>query len=469
MSEKRSEWQLVVAIGSATIIACGNGAAEPPAAAGGASASSAERAGGAGLSTAGTESGAGAVPSGDGTGSSGESSGAGTGGSSGGSAPAGAGEAGSAGHAGGAAGVAGNGAGSGSGGVIDEPGPASLVGFDWGKAVIDTRLATNPSFGEAYQDGLALRALYLAYKRLNDPKYLQALTKAADGYAAPPGNDLDEMMHMEAVVDAFELTKKESYRGPAATTRARFDSYPKSDGVFWHGKSDRPNQLWADGTFMSLSFLTRYGAVFDDATVWPIAATQLVNTRRHLHNPATGLLWHAWDESGEAPWADHPSQTNEIHWGRAMGWFALASVMTLEALPEADPGRAPVEAGLKDLLTGLAKYQDAATGRWYQVVDQPTDARNWLETSCSCMFSYASWWAYKHRVVDESFAVVAKKGLAGVLQKVKKDAGNRTTIETTCTGTSASDDLVGNYFNHARADNEPHGVGIFLLMWEGMQ
>ncbi len=418
--------------------------------------------------TAGVAPSAGAGQSAGGNGSAGEASRAGSGGSSGGNAGAG-GVGAIGGSAGSSAGVGSGGATGGAGGVIDEPGPASLVGFDWGKAVIDSRLATNPSFGEAYQDGLALRAIYLAYKRLDDAKYLQALTKAADGYAAPPGNDLDEMMHMEAVVDAFELTEKESYRGPAVTSRARFDSYPKSDGVFWHGKSDRPNQLWADGTFMSLSFLTRYGAVFDDATVWPIAATQLVNTYQHLHNPVTGLLWHAWDESGQAPWADHPSKTNEIHWGRAMGWFALASVMTLEALPEGDPGRAPVEAGLKNLLTALAKYQDAATGRWYQVVDQPNDARNWLETSCSCMFSYASWWAYKHRVVDASFADVAKKGLAGVLQKVKKDANNRTTIETTCTGTSASDDLVANYFDHARADNEPHGIGIFLLMWEGMQ
>jgi hypothetical protein len=29
--------------------------------------------------------------------------------------------------------------------------------------------------------------------------------------------------------------------------------------------------------------------------------------------------------------------------------------------------------------------------------------------------------------------------------------------------------LVGNYFNHPRADNDPHGIGAFLTMWEGMQ
>ena len=370
----------------------------------------------------------------------------------------------------GGAAAGGTGGNAGSAGVIDEPGPASLAGFDWGKAVIDTRLASNPSFGLAYQDGLALRGIYLAYKRLKDPKYLAVLTKAADSYSAPAGNSLDEMMHMEAVVDAFELTKKESYRVPAQNSRKVFDTYKKADGVFWHALNEaRDQQLWADGVFMSLAFLTRYGTVFEDAAIWPIATTQLVNTHKHLKNPATGLLWHAWDESGAVAWSKHPSQTNEIHWGRAIGWFAVASVMTLEALPAGDAGRAPVEARLKELLTSLAKYQDPTTGRWFQVVDMPADARNWLETSCSSMFSYVSWWAYKHRVVDASFADVAKKGFQGVMQKLTKDASNRTTLATTCQGLSASDDLVGTYFNHGRADNDPHGIGTFLLMWEGMQ
>lgn len=352
----------------------------------------------------------------------------------------------------------------------DEPGPASLVGFDWGKAVIDTRLATTPTFGTKYQEGLALRGIALAYKRLRDPRYLDALTKAADSYPAPEPISLDNIMHMAAVVDAYELTGKQAYVAPAQATRHSFDSYPKADGVFWHANTGlRDHQLWADGTFMSLAFLTRYGAVFEDVSVWPTAAAQLANTSKHLKNAATGLLWHAWDESGVVAWSKHASKTNEIHWGRGMGWFAVASVLTLEALPEGDPGRAGLEQELKNLVESVAKYQDPTTGSWYQVVDQPNDERNWLETSCSAMFSYATWWAYKHHLVDASYATVAKKGLAGVLQRVKKDANDRTTIQQTCTGLSASDDLVGNYFNHPRADNDPHGVGVFILMWEGMQ
>jgi unsaturated rhamnogalacturonyl hydrolase len=80
-----------------------------------------------------------------------------------------------------------------------------------------------------------------------------------------------------------------------------------------------------------------------------------------------------------------------------------------------------------------------------------------------------TWWAYQHRLVGPQFADVAKKGFDGVMQKVTKDASDKTTIATICQGLNASDDLVGNYFNHGIASNDRHGIGAFLLMWEMMQ
>jgi unsaturated rhamnogalacturonyl hydrolase len=203
--------------------------------------------------------------------------------------------------------------------------------------------------------------------------------------------------------------------------------------------------------------------------VYPIAVTNLTVTATHLKNPATGLFWHVYDESGVAAWAKPTTKSNEISWGRAMGWYVMACVMTLEMLPANDPGRAQVETILKDLVTALAKYQDAATGRWFQVVDMGTDTRNWTETSCGMMYSYATWWAYQHGLVDASFAEVAKKGLDGVLQRVTKDASNQTAITTVCTGLNAYA-AVANYFTHPHATtNDNHGTGAFVLMWEGLQ
>jgi unsaturated rhamnogalacturonyl hydrolase len=142
--------------------------------------------------------------------------------------------------------------------------------------------------------------------------------------------------------------------------------------------------------------------------------------------------------------------------------------MTLEMLPANDPSRAQIETILKDLVTALAKHQDATTGRWFQVVDMETDSRNWTETSCSSMYSYVTWWAYQHGLVDATFADVAKKGFNGVMQKVTKNATNQTTIATVVTGLNASA-AVADYFSHATASNDLHGIGSFILMWEGLQ
>jgi len=351
--------------------------------------------------------------------------------------------------------------------VIPEPGPASQEPFDWGKAVADTRIAAR-GFGAGYVDGLALHGIYLLYKRLKDPKYLNTVVGAARGYAGDSVGSLDSVMHMTTLNNAYEAMQDGAFKTGADRTRRHFDNYPKTDGVFWHSPS-KTQQLWGDGVFMSLSFLSRYGTVFHDTSTYPMMVTNLVNTAKHLRNPDTGLLWHAYDGTGGG-FAIPPSNTNKISWGRAMGWFVMASVMSLEALPADAPGRADVEKTLRDLVIALAKYQDAKTGLWFQVVDRGTDAENWLETSCSSMYSYGIWWAYKHQLVDATYAAVAKKGLRGIIDlKLTKDANNRTTIKTICEGLNASTDLVGTYYHHGVSDNDPHGIGAFLLMWEGMQ
>jgi len=346
----------------------------------------------------------------------------------------------------------------------------SQTGVDWGKLVIDTEIAGKTTLGVTYPEGLKLHGIYKAYKRLKDPKYLTFLTTSVESWGATAFVSLDDIMHNVALADAYELAPKASYKTSADAARKIYDTFPKtSEGAFWHAnRTDRAHQLWGDGVFMSLSFLTRYATVFNDPTVYPIAITNLTVTASHLKNPATGLFWHAWDESGVATWSKTASKTNEISWGRAMGWYTMACVMTLEMLPADDPTRTQIETILKDLITALAKYQDAATGRWFQVVDLGTDSRNWTESSCSMMYSYVIWWAYQHGLVDASFADVAKKGFNGVMQKVTKDANNKTTIATTVTGLNASG-AVADYFSHPTADNDQHGVGAFMLMWEGMQ
>ena len=71
--------------------------------------------------------------------------------------------------------------------------------------------------------------------------------------------------------------------------------------------------------FMSLPFLVQYGKMFGDSKYTDAEAVkQLLIYYKHLNDPATGLLWHAYDESGRKTWSrpDRSSRSAE-HWARS--------------------------------------------------------------------------------------------------------------------------------------------------------
>jgi hypothetical protein len=197
--------------------------------------------------------------------------------------------------------------------LIGGPGPASQLiaqsGTDWGKLVIDTEIAGKTSLGSTYPEGLILHGMSKAYKRLKDPN-LSHVPDDIGGQAGalPTGPASTTSCTWRRCVTPMKSRK------PPATRRLRMRlegssiPTPPTEGAFWHANNGtRDHQLWGDGVFMSLSFLTRYATVFNDPTVYPIAVT---NLSRHGDTPeesATNLFWHAYDESGVATWA----KTNE--------------------------------------------------------------------------------------------------------------------------------------------------------------
>jgi unsaturated rhamnogalacturonyl hydrolase len=347
--------------------------------------------------------------------------------------------------------------------------PVGAQSMDWGKFFADSVIANGfGSFsGTSYPVGLFMHGLYKVYKRTKDPKYLTFITNWANSNSGTPGSgNVDGIMHMAAVADAYELMPNPTIKSHLDATRKIFDNYPTtSDGAFIHNTGDT-GQNWGDTSFMSLSFLMRYGQVTGDATTNDIGTKQIGLFSKHLTNPANGLLFHAYDETGAAPWLVAGTHHSPESWGRAMGWYVMATVMVLEAIPATDPNRAATEKILADLITALKPFQDATTGRWWQVVDKGGMSGNWLETSCTAMYSYGTWWAATHGLVDSSFCDVAVKGFNGVLQEASMDPAKLLT--GVCEGTN-----VGNYSYYTGRQhtqyNDFHGIGSFVLMWEGMQ
>ncbi|MEV4446864.1 MULTISPECIES: glycoside hydrolase family 88/105 protein [Streptomyces] len=346
---------------------------------------------------------------------------------------------------------------------------------DWSVALIDSTMARyTPSTigGWSYPVGLYLYGQYLTYQRTHDARYLTYIKSYVDRFVSSDGsigqsfNSLDSMQAGRLLTILHHETGQDRYRKAALKIRNRLNTYPRtSDGGFWHADtSSRAHQLWSDGVYMVNPFLVEYGKEFGDATYAnDEAAKQLYVYGNHLQ-VANGLLKHAYDESKTASWADPATGLAPEHWCRAVGWYAMAIVNVLDAIPVNHPRRPQLVGIFRRLAAGLEKYQDPATGRWFQVIDKGARSDNWTETSCSSMFTYALSRGAQQGYLDPHYGTVAQRGYQGVLARISVGSDGRTNLTDISIGTNVGD--YAYYIARDRATNDFHGLGAFLIMNE---
>ena len=131
----------------------------------------------------------------------------------------------------------------------------------------------------------------------------------------------------------YNVTGQEKYRKAAALLREQLKTHPRtSEGGFWH-KQIYPSQMWLDGLYMGEPFYAEYAATFHEDAAFDDIARQFVLMELHSRDAKTGLLYHAWDESRKQRWANPATGRSPNFWGRAMGWYAMALVDTLDYFP----------------------------------------------------------------------------------------------------------------------------------------
>ncbi|HEY0308880.1 MAG TPA: glycoside hydrolase family 88 protein [Acidobacteriaceae bacterium] len=349
---------------------------------------------------------------------------------------------------------------------------------DLSRIMVDSTIARYPnanSFGQwAYFTSLYLFGQYMVYMRTGDEAYLNYIHTWIDSHVNSKGginheiSGLDYMQPGNVLLLLYASAHDERYRIAANTIRTRYDTYPRTrDGGFWHSSIEeyKQHELWLDGTYMALPFLLRYARLFggEDAAC-DTAVQQLLLDYLHNHSTENGLLYHAYDERGQAPWAQPGNHHSSVFWSRSIGWYSMALVDVLDVLPKEHPHRDELISILQKLVTSLADYQDAKTGLWYQVLDQPSLAGNWTETSSSCMFVYAMDVAIKRGHVGAKYRAAAARGYAGILTQISIGADGLLDIHNICEGTDVGD--TAYYLARKRNTNDPHGLGSFLIMNE---
>ncbi|HEV8428846.1 MAG TPA: glycoside hydrolase family 88 protein [Pyrinomonadaceae bacterium] len=329
-----------------------------------------------------------------------------------------------------------------------------------------------------YEHGLVLKGIERVWINTKKKEYLDFIQQNIDYFVADDGAirtysldnyNIDNILPGRNLLFLYKTTGNEKYRRAAALLREQLKTHPRtSEGGFWH-KKIYPSQMWLDGLFMGEPFYTEYAATFHEDASFDDIAKQFILMERHSRDDKTGLLYHGWDESRKQRWSDPTTGRSPNFWARAMGWYAMALVETLDYFPRKHPQRAELVAILNRLAQAVVKYQDPRSGLWYQVMDQGRKERNYLESSAACMFVYALAKGVRNGYLPASYLKTANDGYRGILKEfVKTDTAGRFSLE----GTVAVAGLGGNPYRDGSYDyyvsekvvtNDPKGIGAFLL------
>ena len=137
--------------------------------------------------------------------------------------------------------------------------------------------------------------------------------------------------------------------------------------------------MWLDGIYMGTAFLAGFAGTFNENDAFDQVAFQIVAIEKHARDSKTGLLYHAWDESKKQRWANPETGCSPHFWGRAIGWYMMAIVDTLDYFPQTHPAYATLTAVLQRAAEAVANVQDSSTGVWFQILDQPQRAGDVVE------------------------------------------------------------------------------------------
>ncbi|PSL24957.1 DUF4350 domain-containing protein [Chitinophaga ginsengisoli] len=350
----------------------------------------------------------------------------------------------------------------------------------WGDSL---QLAGRPAHW-TYDQGVVLEGFTGLWKNTGDGKYFRFIQTGIDHYLEKDGTihtykaedyNIDNIKNGRSLLLLYKVTNDEKYKLAADKLKAQLDKHPRTnEGGFWH-KKRYPYQMWLDGLYMGEPFYAEYAALFHDEAAFKDITRQFVLMEEHSRDTKTGLLYHGYDESREQKWADKTTGRSPNFWGRAMGWYGMALVDVLEYFPQAHPGRDSLIQILNRLAVAIKKYQDPASGCWWQVLDKGKEKGNYLEASGSCMFVYTLAKGVRLGYLPASYSAVADKGYKGLTKQFVRPAPEGgVNLEGTVSvaglgGDPYRDGSYAYYLSEKVVVNDPKGVGAYMLASNEME
>lgn len=319
-----------------------------------------------------------------------------------------------------------------------------------------------------YHDGVFLSGMERVYELTGNEKYYNAIKYWIDSFVDEDGkllkarfNQLDDLMPTRLMIKLYDRTNDERYKSVLDFTMELYKNWRTNEyGGFWH-KDINPDQMWLDSIYMGCPNLVLYAERFGKVEYFDMAYLQMKLMWDNMRDERTGLLYHCWDASKTAKWADPITGLAPEFWGRALGWYAVTVFDIASHMPDTYEKKAEfIENGVK-LIKAILAYRDEKSKKWFQIVNRGNDPENWLETSCSCLFTYAICKGVKEGYLPNEYADIARECYEGIIKDVRIENGE-ICIDEVCIGTGVLS--YDKYLARPRATNDLHGMGAFVLM-----
>lgn len=319
-----------------------------------------------------------------------------------------------------------------------------------------------------YHQGVFLSGMYQCYLLTGEEKYFDYIKGWVDSIIDKNGEihwfseeELDDIQPGILLFPLIDKTKDERYEKALHTLMEVLKQWPKNEiGGFWH-KASCDNEMWLDGLYMAGPIQAEYASRYGEEAFLDTAVEQALLMYRCTRDEKTGLLYHAYDCTCSKYWANSKTGLAPEFWGRAIGWFLVAVLDILHFLPNTHPQYEELKQAFVNTATAVSSYRDEKSGMWYQVVDKGYREDNWLESSCTALFSYSLMRGSREGYLAKEYLEIGAKGYEGLNNTVCVTEEGLS-VSGICVGT-----CVGDYeFYAARptSENDLHGMGAYLLM-----
>lgn len=229
-------------------------------------------------------------------------------------------------------------------------------------------------------------------------------------------------------------------------------------------------ELWDDTVFMIGQYLLQMYQATGDEQYLDEFMKQFRLHHDKLRDPEVNLWVHGWDADNKGHctfcsqnrWQDKETRRSHEYWGRGNGWIVVTLSDALGMVNTDHPYWKELAGYLTEMVQGLPELQDEATGHWYQLPVRKGEEGNYLESSCTAMFSYGIQTALKLDLLSgPQFEQAVERAYYGLRQHSLVPVGdNYLTTQNVCKGTCIGDK--NYYFGRKSQQGKPYAIGMFI-------